>query len=358
MFAVWPAGAASGVIFPSNKIRAVDDMLDIDITLLYQMIGFIILLPILNKFLYKPAIRSLQERDEKIGGNLKKAQAYEKEIEDGLAAYDKKLKEAAIKGNEERAKLRLGALAKEKEIVEAAREASGREMASMKMELERNRNTALGALKAEAKTLGAQMAEKLLDRKVMGALVLFVVLLLPALGFAEEGGGHEEGGGGMLWKVVNFAILVIAIGVVWRLVLKGMLVKRGTDIEKALVEAADAKAAADRKYAEYQTKVAMLEASVAEIHNEIRLEGASEVKRVLAEAEAAAVKVREQARFAAEQEVKKAKLELRKVAATLAASMAEEMLLRELKPDDQDRLVKGYLDRLSQSGGKVAGFKS
>lgn len=333
-------------------------MLDINITLLWQIIGFLILVPIMNRFLYKPAIKALNERDEKIGGNIKKAQEYDKEIADGLAAYDKKLKEAAVKGNEERAKRRIEALVVEKEIIESARTAAARELGVMKTELEKNKASAMTLLKAEAKTLGSQMAEKILDRKVMGILVMFACLLLPASGFASEGGGQEEGGSGMLWRVVNFIILVIGIGCVWKYVIKGMLSKRGTDIEQAIKDAVEAKAAADRKYAEYQSKVTMLEASVANVHNELKLEGEAETKRLLAEAEAAGRRIKEQAIFTAEQEIKKAKLELRREAASLAASMAQEMLMRELKGEDQDRLVKAYLDNLSAGGNKTEGIKS
>lgn len=333
-------------------------MLDINITLLWQIIGFLVLMPMMNKFLFKPAIKALKERDERIGGNLRKAQEYDKEIADGIAAYEKRLKDAAIKGNEERAKRRLESMAGEKVLIEAAREAAGRELGVMKTELEKNKASAMTMLRAEAKALGSQMAEKILDRKLMGIVVLLGCLFLPALGLASEGGGGEEGGSGMLWKVVNFIILVIGIGCVWKYVIKGILSKRGVDIEQAIKDAVEAKAAADRKYAEYQAKVALLEASVANVHKELRLEGEAETARMLAEASAAARRIKEQARFTADQEVKKAKLELRREAAVLAASMAEEMLLRELKGEDQDRLVKAYLEDLSAGGNKIEGIKS
>ncbi|MBI5885882.1 MAG: ATP synthase F0 subunit B [Deltaproteobacteria bacterium] len=334
-------------------------MLDINLTVLWQIIGFLVLMPILSRFLFTPAIKALKERDEKIGGNLRKAQEYDRVIADGLAAYEKRLKDAAIKGNEERAKRRLESVAREKEIIEAARGAASRELGVMKTALEKNKASAMVMLKAEAKALGSQMAEKILDRKVMGIVVLLACLSLPALGFAEtEGGGHEEGGSGMLWKIVNFVILVIGIGCVWKYVIKGMLSKRGMDIEQAIKDAVEAKAAADRKYAEYQAKVAMLEASVVNVHNELRLEGEAESARLLAEASAAAQRIKDQARFTAEQEVKKARIELRREAAVLAASMAEEMLVAGLKGEDHDRLVKAYLKDLSAGGNKTEGIKS
>jgi len=46
-------------------------MINIDITLLYQIIGFFILLILLNTFLYKPVQRILKDREDGIEGNIK-----------------------------------------------------------------------------------------------------------------------------------------------------------------------------------------------------------------------------------------------------------------------------------------------
>lgn len=317
-------------------------MIALDLTLIFQIVGFFVLLVILNKFLYGPVLNILKEREEKIDGTLKKASEIEKEVENGLVNYDKRIKEAAVKGHEERGKLRQEALDREKAILEAARADASKELTSMRKELEKNKSSALSSLKEEAKNLSKDIAEKVLERKIVVMLLTLGLTLVPAYGFAAEG----EHAGSPTWKIINFIILAAGVYLVWTKAIKGLLEKRGEDIKKALDEARLAKEEADKKADEYRQKLNILDKRVSEIHEELRLEGEAEKKRMIAEAETASVRVKEQAKLAAEQEIKKARLELRKEVAELAVGMAQEILKKELSPADQERLVKGYLNNL------------
>lgn len=313
------------------------------------MIGFFALLIILNRFLYKPLLKVLKEREERIGGTLKAASRSDKDVEEGLQAYEKKLKEAVAKGVEAKNRLKKEGLDREKEIIEAARESAVVEIGKMKTDLDRSKRSALESLKSETGPLSRNIAEKLLERKVVIALFAFILPLMPAiLRAAEEGGEHEGGVFNMsfLWKAVNFAILAVVIGIVWKKVLKGLFEKQGADIKKALEDARAAKEAADRKAEEYRGKLATLDKKVAELHKELEAEGAAEKNRILAEAEKASVKIREQARLSADAELKKAMAEIREEVARIAVGMAEEILKKEIKPEDQEKLVKNYLDNL------------
>ncbi|MBI5970480.1 MAG: ATP synthase F0 subunit B [Deltaproteobacteria bacterium] len=324
-------------------------MLDLDITILWQIIAFIILLPILNRLLYKPFQKVLKEREEKTEGAMKLAANAEKEIADGIAAYEKRLKEAAVKGQEERNRLRAEAALQEKEMLDAARARASSELASMKAEIEKSKTSALAKLKEESKTISTVIAEKMLDRRLVAALLFFILPLIPVVALASSGGGeggHEGGGNDMLWKVINFAILVAGIVIVWFKVIRKMLDNRTQDIIKALEAAKKAKESADKLAAEYGEKLALLEESVADVQRKLAIEGEAEKKRMIAESEKAAEKLIAQARGAAEQEVKKAKYEIKKEAAELAARMAEEILKKELTGADQERLVKTYIEKL------------
>jgi len=322
-------------------------MLDIDITLLYQMIGFVVLLFLMNSLLYKPLLKILAERDEKIDGTLKNASDTEGKVAAGLAEYEKRIKEATLSGIEAKNKLRQEGLDREKELIEAAREKGAQELGLMKKELEKSKRDALTSLKAETKSISQSIAEKILDRKVVVAVFAFILPLLPLIARASEE-GHGGGGGGhdMLWKVVNFVILVVALVIVWKKFVGKMLLKRGEDIKQAIEDAKVAKETADKKAAEYSTKLSMLDSRVAELHKELEAEGEADKKKILADAEAAAEKIMEQAKLTAEQEVRKAKAEIRQAAAELAVQMAEEILSKELNPADQEKLVKGYLENL------------
>jgi len=327
-------------------------MLDIDITVLWQIIAFIVLLPILNKLLYKPFQKVLKERETRTAGALKQAADAEKEIADGIAAYEKRLKEAAVKGHEERNKLRGEAAAQEKDILAAAHVKASAELASMKTELEKSKTFALAKLKEETKAISTVIAEKILDRRITAALLFFILPLIPAVALASSAasGGQEGGDSGMLWKLVNFAILAAGIVIVWFKFIRKLLDNRSQDIKKALDAAKEAKDTADRKAAEYRDKLALLEKSVADVQRELALEGAAEKKRMIAEAQKAAEKLIAQARLTAEQEVKKAKAEIKKEVAELASRMAEEILKKELTGADQERLVKTYIEKMRLHG--------
>ena len=316
-------------------------MISLDQTLLFQVIGFFILLVILNQFLYKPVQRVLRERDERIDGNLKKASLTKEELAEGLLNYDRKLKEAAVKGHEERARMRKETQEKEKAIIEAARVDAAKGLSSIRTELSASKGSALAGLKAEASVLAREIAGKVLDRNIAGLLVL--AILLPSIAFASE---SEHGGNGPTWKLLNAAILAIGVYFVWTKVIKGLLDKRGTDIKKAIEEAQMARDEAEKKAAEYREKLSLLDKRVAGILSELRAEGESEKERMILDAGKAAERLKEQAKVAAEQEIRKAKLEIREEAAKLSVELAEQILKKELNPADQERLVKGYLNNL------------
>ncbi|MDO8427056.1 MAG: ATP synthase F0 subunit B [Deltaproteobacteria bacterium] len=323
-------------------------MLDINQTLLFQMIGFFALLFILNRLLYKPLLKVLKEREERIDGSLKAAAKSDKDVEEGLSSYEKKIKEAALKGTEAKNKLKQEGLEREKEVIEAARASAAVELGKMQTELEKSKRAALESLKGEAVSISKNIAEKILERKLVIAVFAFILPLIPAiLKAAEEGGEHGNGDNtSLMWKAINFGILAAGIVIIWKKLLRGLLEKRSDDIKKAMEEARTAKEAADKKAEEYRGKLAMLDKKVAELHKELELEGEAEKKRIMAEAEKAAAKIKEQARLSAEAELKKAKIEIREEVARIAVGMAEEILRKELKPEDQERLIKGYLDNL------------
>lgn len=174
-----------------------------------------------------------------------------------------------------------------------------------------------------------------------------------AAGFAAEGGEgahHVDTAKQMKdfgWRVLDFAVLfAIAFWAIKKANVKGSLADRQAAIDKALKDAAAAKAAADAKYTEYSDKLAAANKEVDEIYAAIKSEGEAEKARIIAEAKAAAVKIREQAEQAANQVVFKARTELRAEAARLAVELAKQNIKENIVKSDQDRLVGEYLSKV------------
>jgi F-type H+-transporting ATPase subunit b len=188
---------------------------------------------------------------------------------------------------------------------------------------------------------------------VTTAAVCLLLVGLTAAGFAAEGGEgaqHIDTAKQMKdfgWRVLDFALLFALV--VWALKkanVKGSLADRQAAIDKALREAEEAKAAAERKFAEYSAKLAAANKEIDEISAAIRTEGEAEKARIIAEAKATAEKIAEQAKQAASQEVLKARADLRKEAARLAVELAEQNIKEKIQKDDQDRLVGEYLTKV------------
>jgi F-type H+-transporting ATPase subunit b len=183
--------------------------------------------------------------------------------------------------------------------------------------------------------------------------VCLLLAVLAAAGYANEGGEgaqHVDSAKQMkdfMWRVIDFAALVgIVVWALKKADVKGSLAGRREAIDKALKEATEAKAAAEKKFAEYNEKLAAANKEIDEIYAAIRAEGEAEKIRIIAEAKASAEKIREQAEQAASQEVLKARAELRAEAARLSVQLAEQTIKEKIRKDDQDRLVGEYLTKV------------
>jgi len=188
---------------------------------------------------------------------------------------------------------------------------------------------------------------------VIPVAVCLMLVCLAAAGYANEGGEgaqHIDTAKQMkdlMWRVIDFAaLLAIVIWALKKADVKGSLAGRRDAIDKALKEATDAKAAAEKKFAEYNQKLAAANKEIEEIYAAIKAEGEAEKSRIIAEAKASAEKIREQAEAAATLEVVKAKAELRAEAAHLAVQIAEQTIKEKIRKDDQDRLVGEYLNKV------------
>ena len=156
---------------------------------------------------------------------MKKATETENSIERGLLDYEKRLKEAAGKGYEERNRLMNEALEKEKDVLEASRVSAANDLAVMRARIEESKKNALASLMKDSVAISREMAEKILERKVLVMLLTLGLCVLPALGWASE--DEHKGNSGLLWMTVNFVILAIGAYALWIKVLKGLLDNRG-----------------------------------------------------------------------------------------------------------------------------------
>lgn len=182
--------------------------------------------------------------------------------------------------------------------------------------------------------------------RTTGFWVFVVGVLTASVAMAAEG-GH---GGGLPWKdfflrLMNFAIMV---GILYKLLKKPMsnfFASRRENIQRLLEELEQQKKDAEDKAAEYQAKLAALDKETEKIVAEYIQEGEAEKQKIVEAAERQAAYIKEQAKLAIQQEIKAAKESLQEEIAELSVGAAEDLLKKNIRPEDQDRLVDEFMTK-------------
>ena len=141
-------------------------MIEIDWTFFLQFANFIVLLFVLNVLLYRPLRRVMADRKQTIDGSYQSAKDMESRIQEKMERYQAQLKEAKMRGNQEKASFRQEALEQEAKIVGEARESASARLQNIKDQVAQEAASASAALKSETETLAGQIASKVLGRKI------------------------------------------------------------------------------------------------------------------------------------------------------------------------------------------------
>ena len=166
-------------------------------------------------------------------------------------------------------------------------------------------------------------------------------------GAAAEG-GHEEGSiWGFVGKIVNFTLLVGTLVYFLRAPLSTYLTTRGTQVRADLDAAEAMKRSAADQIEQMEAKLKALPRELDELKARGQAEIAAEEARIRELAEAERVRLVEQASREIDQQVRMAQRALIEHAANLSVSVAEQKIKRDITSDDQVRLVKAYLDQVT-----------
>ena len=135
-----------------------------DISMVYQMINFLVLLFVLNLVLYKPIRNVLLERKAKIEGMQEGAQKASKDLVAGEDAYKDGLKQARSKGLKEKETFIEAASQEEKEIIDKINKKAQANLAEIKKQVADETEQARKALEGEVEAYAKAIGEKILGR--------------------------------------------------------------------------------------------------------------------------------------------------------------------------------------------------
>jgi F-type H+-transporting ATPase subunit b len=141
-------------------------MLDIDWTLGVALISVIIFLLLLNKILFQPLRRFMEERDQGIRNDLDEATRLRQQVEAALTTYEMALAATRREMAEEATATQRMVEARQREIIEVARGEAGKIVATAQATIARDVEEARSQLANRARELARLVVAKLMGREL------------------------------------------------------------------------------------------------------------------------------------------------------------------------------------------------
>ncbi|CAG0968192.1 ATP synthase F0 subunit B [Geobacter sp.] len=141
-------------------------MISLDLAFVIQFVNFLVLMLVLNIFLFKPIRKVMADRKAQIDGARERAAAVDKDVQEKMALYEARLREIKAKANAERDALRSDALREEAAVIEKARKEAADSLSSIKSRVAKETADAKEFLTVQARSLSLEICEKVLGRSL------------------------------------------------------------------------------------------------------------------------------------------------------------------------------------------------
>lgn len=188
---------------------------------------------------------------------------------------------------------------------------------------------------------------------ILGGCSFLVVLFSLGIALASEGGhgGAEESGqmADLLYRTINFVLLIVILYFAMRkAAVKDFFQGRREEIRKKLVELRKGKEDAEQRFSELERKLKEFEAKKGDIIDQFKAEGLAEKEKILSEAKERAEQMIAQAELTVHREIQGAKKRLQAELFDMAAQKAQDIIVQEMKEQDQDHLINEFVERVEK----------
>ncbi len=139
-------------------------MVSIDYTLFIQIVNFLLLIAILHVLLYKPILKIMKERENRLKASEEEVKSLYQTIERKTAEYEEKIRLAKMEAMNQRNEIQKQGALEAQRIIEAAREEIARVTEEFKEKLAKEMEEARNILTAQSRTISFEIAERVLGR--------------------------------------------------------------------------------------------------------------------------------------------------------------------------------------------------
>lgn len=140
-------------------------MIEINLTIVIQVVQFLLLLFILNRFLFRPTINLIEEREKKITTWKEETKNFHESMQERLQSYENQVLEAKARAQEQQELVTVELQKEEDKKLDAVSEEAVRIVASTREKLQAETELLRGQLREQAEEMSQLVAEKVLGRK-------------------------------------------------------------------------------------------------------------------------------------------------------------------------------------------------
>jgi len=191
----------------------------------------------------------------------------------------------------------------------------------------------------------------MLVARIVTLNVFLIYINTPLFAAESEGGGSPLMD--FIWKVVNVVVLGAIIYKFAKKPVGNALNSSAESAKKLISDAREAEEKLKVELNEMRGKIDGLEKEAEQMVKTARKDAEIEKKRIIEEGKQEIERMKRQASFALEQELRKAEADLRHWIAEESVTLAEKELKQEMNQNQQNKLVKKYMNELSRTEGAL-----
>ena len=140
-------------------------MIEINLTIVIQVVQFLLLLFFLNRFLFRPTINLIEEREKKITTWKEETKNFHESMQARLQSYENQIVEAKVDAQAQQELVTEELQKEEDKKLEAVSDEAVHTVASTREKLQEETELLRGQLREQAEEMSQLLAEKVLGRK-------------------------------------------------------------------------------------------------------------------------------------------------------------------------------------------------
>lgn len=150
----------------------------------------------------------------------------------------------------------------------------------------------------------------------------------------------------LMWRVLNFAVLLFILIKFGAKPIGAALSGRKKQVKEEIEDLENKRAEAERSYKDFEAKLAGMEGKIGTIVEKAVAQAEIEKVKIIESARQAADDIKRQAEMAIKNEMVNVRRALKKDMTDQATAMAEEIIVKNLNPEDQNKIIEDYLNKV------------